>query len=125
MNKEAGKRSEVPFSRREEGRELGEDKEKEKKGKEKGEREKRIERKVKEKECAALGNLKRHLFVMSFSLLVRVVKMKSCMDAGLKIFFGRMKWKFSKRREVISHLSQQRLLSKTWKQKAEWKLRLG
>ena len=62
INKEAGKRSEVPFSRREEGRELGE---------EKGEREKRIERKVKEKEGAALANL----FVMSFSLLVRVVKM--------------------------------------------------
>jgi len=67
MNKEAGKRSEVPFSRREEGRELGEEKEKEKKK----EREKRIERKVKEKEGAALANL----FVMSFSLLVRVVKM--------------------------------------------------
>ena len=28
INKEAGKRSEVPFSRREEGRELGEEKEK-------------------------------------------------------------------------------------------------
>ena len=30
LNKEAGKRSEVPFSRREEGRELGEEKKKEK-----------------------------------------------------------------------------------------------
>jgi hypothetical protein len=30
VNKEAGKRSEVPFSRREEGRELGEEKEKRK-----------------------------------------------------------------------------------------------
>ena len=33
LNKEAGKRSEVPFSRREEGRELGEEKKKEKKRK--------------------------------------------------------------------------------------------
>ena len=31
INKEAGKRSEVPFSRREEGRELGEEKERKKK----------------------------------------------------------------------------------------------
>ena len=31
VNKAAGKRSEVPFSRREEGRELGEEKEREKK----------------------------------------------------------------------------------------------
>jgi hypothetical protein len=104
LNIDVGKRSEVPFSRREEGREMGEENRK---------------RKVREKEGAALANL----FVMSFSLLDRVVKMESCMEAGL--YFWGMKWKFSKRREVISHLSQQKLLSKTWKQKAEWKLRLG
>ena len=34
LNKEAGRRSEVPFSRREEGRELGEEKKKEKEKKE-------------------------------------------------------------------------------------------
>jgi len=33
INKAAGKRSEVPFSRREEGRELGEEKKKEKRKK--------------------------------------------------------------------------------------------
>ena len=39
INKEAGKRSKVPFSRREEGRELGEEKKKEKeKKKRKGKR---------------------------------------------------------------------------------------
>ena len=42
VNKEAGRRSEVPFSRREEGRELGEEKKKEK---EKRERKKEKERK--------------------------------------------------------------------------------
>ena len=35
INKEAGKRSEVPFSRREEGRELGEEKERKRKKKRK------------------------------------------------------------------------------------------
>ena len=35
VNKEAGRRSEAPFSRREEGRELGEEKEKEKEKKRK------------------------------------------------------------------------------------------
>jgi len=40
INKEAGKRSEVPFSRREEGRELGEEKEKEKEKKKKKKKEK-------------------------------------------------------------------------------------
>ena len=100
INKEAGRRSEVPFSRREEGRELGEEKKKKKR---------------------MLGG---NLFVMSFSLLGREVKVELCKDAKSKIFW-RMKWKFSKIREVISHLSQQKLLSETWKQKTEQKLRLG
>ena len=38
VNKAAGKRSEVPFSRREEGRELGEEKEKEREKERKGKR---------------------------------------------------------------------------------------
>jgi len=79
INKEAGKRSEVPFSRREEGRELGEEKRKRKRRK----RKQKVT-KGKRKEGAALANL----FVMSFSLLDRVVKMESRMDAGLKIFLG-------------------------------------